>query len=92
MTCRSCGATIAEKAIVCYRCGAPTAEPAANRPSPAGAGVGRLRWLVSAGMAVVLGAVALALPEEAAANRPAEAGFAAATILAAWHWFRQRKK
>jgi hypothetical protein len=43
-------------------------------------------------MAVVLGAVALALPEEAAANRPAEAGFAAATILAAWHWFRQRKK
>ena len=92
MTCRSCGATIAEKAIVCYRCGAPTAEPAANRPAPsAGPGVGRLRWLVSAGMAVVLGAVALALPEEAAANRPAEAGFAAAAILAAWHWFKRRK-
>ena len=28
MTCRSCGATIAEKAIVCYRCGTPTALPA----------------------------------------------------------------
>ena len=37
MTCRSCGAVIAEKAIVCYRCGAPTAaesppvRPAASR-------------------------------------------------------------
>jgi len=27
MTCRACGARIAEKAIVCYRCGAPTALP-----------------------------------------------------------------
>lgn len=27
MTCRSCGATIDAKAIICYRCGAPTAEP-----------------------------------------------------------------
>ena len=26
MKCRSCGAEIAEKAIVCYRCGTPTAE------------------------------------------------------------------
>ena len=26
MTCRSCGAEIADKAIVCYRCGTPTAE------------------------------------------------------------------
>ena len=29
MTCRSCGATIADKAIVCYRCGTPTDVPAA---------------------------------------------------------------
>jgi hypothetical protein len=28
MQCVNCGATIAEKAIVCYRCGAPTALPA----------------------------------------------------------------
>ena len=32
MTCTKCGATIAEKAIVCYRCGTPTAIPAAQRP------------------------------------------------------------
>lgn len=27
MVCRSCGATIAEKAIICYRCGAATVDP-----------------------------------------------------------------
>jgi hypothetical protein len=40
MNCRSCGAKIADKAIVCYRCGAPTAEPVrreAPRPRRQGA-------------------------------------------------------
>ena len=32
MTCRSCGATIADKAIVCYRCGTATADPASLAP------------------------------------------------------------
>jgi hypothetical protein len=32
MTCRSCGATIADKAIVCYRCGTATADPASLEP------------------------------------------------------------
>ena len=31
MTCSNCQATIADKAIVCYRCGAPTAVPAIER-------------------------------------------------------------
>ena len=36
MTCRSCGAVIADKAIVCYKCGAPTAgEPLPVRQAPA---------------------------------------------------------
>jgi len=35
VTCRSCGAVIDDKAIVCYRCGAPTAaEPPPVRPAP----------------------------------------------------------
>lgn len=34
MVCGTCGATIAEKAIVCYRCGAPTAIPETTRPGP----------------------------------------------------------
>lgn len=28
MVCGNCGATVADKAIVCYRCGTPTALPA----------------------------------------------------------------
>ena len=37
MNCRKCGTTIADKAIVCYRCGTATTEakfkaPAARRP------------------------------------------------------------
>jgi hypothetical protein len=27
MTCRNCGTEIADKAIVCYRCGTPTTDP-----------------------------------------------------------------
>jgi hypothetical protein len=35
VTCRSCGATIAKKAIVCYKCGTPTADLAAVSRQPA---------------------------------------------------------
>ena len=52
MTCRSCGAVIAEKAIVCYRCGAPTAaEPPAVRPA-ASRTPGLLMVLLIAGIVV----------------------------------------
>jgi predicted amidophosphoribosyltransferase len=33
MTCRSCSARIDDRAIVCYRCGAPTVIPATRRPA-----------------------------------------------------------
>lgn len=37
MTCRACGANIAERAIVCYKCGTATAEgPGVPRVAPAG--------------------------------------------------------
>jgi hypothetical protein len=41
MICSSCGATIADKAIVCYRCGTPTALPAAKSTRPAARRGGR---------------------------------------------------
>jgi hypothetical protein len=35
VTCRSCGTAIAAKAIVCFKCGAPTADlPSVARPAP----------------------------------------------------------
>jgi hypothetical protein len=41
MTCRTCGTEIAEKALICYRCGRATADPrvappVSRRPSAGG--------------------------------------------------------
>lgn len=36
MRCRSCGTEIAEKALVCFRCGAATAEPTFKPSKPSG--------------------------------------------------------
>ncbi len=33
MRCRTCGTEIADKALVCFRCGAPTSEPV-HQPAP----------------------------------------------------------
>lgn len=32
MNCRNCGATIADKALICYRCGTATTEPRIKPP------------------------------------------------------------
>jgi len=55
--CASCGAEIAEKAIVCYRCGAPTAAPAPARP-PARRSQSRGRLVV---LLVILAAAVILL-------------------------------
>ncbi len=84
MLCRTCGTEIAERALVCYRCGAPTATPrpkvrarrrgafpwgaAAAIFALVAAGVllgpripgGAPRWLVTAGLAIVVLAIARA--------------------------------
>jgi hypothetical protein len=57
MQCRSCGTEIADKAIVCYRCGTATTDPV-RRPVPIRA---TRRPLVPLVLAVVLFAVAVAL-------------------------------
>jgi hypothetical protein len=69
MTCGTCGATIADKAIVCYRCGAPTAAPvshAARPPAPRRSRAGAQVLLV---IGVLLLAVGLILPMDAGTGR-----------------------
>jgi hypothetical protein len=34
MQCRQCGTEIAEKALICYRCGTATSEPRVKPPAP----------------------------------------------------------
>ena len=60
MICRNCGIEIADKAIVCFRCGTATTE-ASFKPAPAAMGRrSRPFALVALGLVVVLVLLALA--------------------------------
>ena len=45
MVCGACGTTIADKAIVCYRCGQATAIPDGSRPAPSRRDIAGRPWL-----------------------------------------------
>ena len=60
MTCRSCGTTIAEKALVCYKCGTPTEDLAPVTRGPAGAARPAVPWVAVAAVAAVVEVAALA--------------------------------
>ncbi len=49
MKCRRCGTEIAEKALICYRCGTATTDRK-HEPyvAPASRGVSRIVWIVVA--------------------------------------------
>jgi hypothetical protein len=53
MICRNCGTEIADKAIVCYRCGTATADPI-RRPAAVETRRGRLLPLVALVLLVLL--------------------------------------
>ena len=81
MLCRACGTEIAHKAIVCYRCGAPTALP---RQAAAGARRGRSAALRAAAAIVLLVAAGVLLAPRVPAGAPrllAFAGLALVTFL-----------
>lgn len=60
MTCRHCAAEIADKAIVCYRCGTPTADlpsPRLQGPRP---GLPPWVWVVVVVVLVIVAGAVLA--------------------------------
>ena len=89
MKCGQCNATIAEKAIVCYRCGAPTAIPAAPRSTPPREST-RARGLALLGVGAVLAATAVGLPNEGVLDNVAGAG-AGLSLVAGAYWTLRRK-
>ncbi|MFL6278853.1 MAG: hypothetical protein ACJ731_01970 [Vicinamibacterales bacterium] len=79
MQCRNCGTEIADKAIVCYRCGVGTTEPV-RRPAPLptrGRGPSLLAGIIPLLLALVM------LAGADASGYPREADMAAAVLGAA---------
>ena len=91
MKCRSCQAEIADKAIVCYRCGTPTADlPPVPRTAPPPAR--RPWWLLV--LVLVAAAVAVWYVPQMPADTPARwaiwAGVLILTVVAALRLVRRR--
>jgi hypothetical protein len=92
MVCGRCGATIAAKAIVCYRCGEATAIPdAPRRPAPP-----RPRSpvpaLALAAVTAGLGWFAIDAPAESIQQIASGAGAAVSGLGAAWLFARRRRR
>jgi len=89
MICRHCGTEIADKAIVCFRCGTATSDPKVTPPSAA-----PRRSRVPAGLALVVVVIAALFMSQAAAGEAprfvswAVAGLA--VIVLGWHLLRRR--
>jgi hypothetical protein len=92
--CRACGTEIAAKAIVCFRCGAPTADPAALATRPAARpGRGWLPAILTGGLAgVATGGWLLVTPGGVGPAESVGIGVAAALgIGVAQRWLTRRR-
>ena len=56
MQCRTCHAEIADKALICYRCGAPTTDAKYQPATLPSGSQSRLMWIVLAIVAVAIAA------------------------------------
>lgn len=59
MRCRQCGTDIADKALVCYRCGTATTDAKFSPPPPAGGGRPRRALVLIVAMLLLLALVIL---------------------------------
>jgi hypothetical protein len=88
MKCKKCGTEIADKALICYRCGTSTFEP------PPAARAPRRRTHLPTVIAVVILIVSgLFLIRAALGEMPRALGWAClalALILIVWRWLRRR--
>jgi hypothetical protein len=83
MKCRQCGTEIADKALICYRCGTATSEPRIA-PPPARRARGPVPVILA--ILVIIAAAVFALPQ-LPVGAPRLAGWVAvvaATVIAVW--------
>ena len=88
MKCRSCGLEIADKAIVCYRCGTPTADPRPPAPQPRRR-PGLLGLVIGAALSVVI-LLALVLTPSGTPERWGEWIALAAVLVGTGLWWRRQ--
>jgi hypothetical protein len=91
MRCRNCGTEIAEKALICYRCGEATTAPKVAPPPPP-----RERGPIPVIVAILLliGVAVLVMPE-LEPGTPRLAGWATlvlVTVLAVWRLRPRRRQ
>ena len=86
MTCRNCGTEIADKALICYRCGTATAAPRIAPPSPRKE---RGPLPLIAALVVIVAAAAFIVPTLPPDTTQA-AGWGIAVVLAALAVWRLR--
>lgn len=91
MVCRHCGTEIADKALICFRCGTATSEPRVTPPRggrpPASRGPVALALIVLVVSALVMGQVVTD-------QVPREVGYALAVlglVAIGWHLARRRR-
>jgi len=70
MLCRHCGTEIADKALICYRCGAATTDPIYKPPSPGGRGSSPATTIATIVTLVLLVGIALYMGRAAAGETP----------------------
>jgi hypothetical protein len=78
MKCRQCGTEIAEKALICYRCGTATAAPRIPPPPPRSAR-GPLPLIIA--VLIIIFTAVLAVPQ-LPEGTPRISGYVAAALIA----------
>ena len=91
MICRNCGTEIADKALICYRCGTATSEPRITPPAP---GRRPSSGGVPAAIALVVLVIAgLFMGQAVAGEAPRVVGYGLAVLAAValvWRLLRRR--
>jgi hypothetical protein len=90
VTCTHCGTEISDKAIICFRCGQATADPAAATP-PARRAAARPLWVAVIGLAALVLA-GLYMARAAAGQVPPALSYAVAALAAIiliWRMWRR---
>jgi hypothetical protein len=92
MRCRNCGTEIAEKALICFRCGTATSEPRVAPPRPARRPAARGPVALAL---VILVVSALIMGQVVTDQVPREVGYglaALALVAIGWHLAERRRR